>query len=141
MHPRCSVGCEANESPDWIRRSPAVHFSRLDMCSLVKPGARGQQAMRARSHDRRRMRPRCPGGESGERITRRGPETGCPAVHPSRLNMWRAIGSSCRACGGSPDLAAVTGAREVRWWCFFLMSCLRTLRKRRVLFFSPGGGC
>ena len=47
MHPRCSVGCEANESPDWILRSPAVHpQSARYGCSLVEPGARVQQAMR-----------------------------------------------------------------------------------------------
>ena len=39
MHPRCSDGCEANESPDWILRSPAVHPSRLN--KLTASGAGG----------------------------------------------------------------------------------------------------
>ena len=39
MHPRCSVGCEANESPDSVRRPPAVHPSRLN--KLTASGAGG----------------------------------------------------------------------------------------------------
>ena len=91
-------------------RSPRRSVSARDGCSLVEPRVEWQQSRRARSHDRRRMRPRSVAGDArrGSRGRNESPATRSwdlpPVIHPSRPGMLTAS-----RAGGSLLTASLAG--------------------------------